>query len=264
MEKNVRPNGQKAKVNFKRVPAVDKCFMVLKLLAGSKSPLGISELSAGLGLNKSTVFNLIYTLVDLGILEMTAENKVRLGIKLFTLGREAGAGSNLISRVRPFLDEINQKTNLSVFLGLCSGLKAVIVDKVDSPYDIKVSSELGMKIPLIAGAGGKVLLSQLPEVQVKDILSKSTLPKFTPSTCTNLKKLNQMINKARLERFALDDEEYIEGIRALAIPLDIGRPAMQAAIWVVGLKSQVTDEKISEYKDLLKKIGARIEAQFSL
>ena len=62
----------------------------------------------------------------------------------------------------------------------------------------------------------------------------------------------------------MDDEEYIEGIRALAIPLNIGRPDLQAAIWVVGLKSQVTDEKIAEYRDLLKKIGARIEAQFSL
>jgi IclR family transcriptional regulator, KDG regulon repressor len=260
----MKPANQKSKVKLKRVPAVDKCFKVLELLAGSKSPLGISELSVSLGYHKSTVFNLVYTLVDLGILEMTGENKVRLGIKLFTLGREAGAGSILISRVRPFLEEINQKTKLSVFLGLCSGLKAVIVDKVDSPYDIKVSSEMGMKIPLIAGAGGKVLLSQLPEAQVKEILSKSTLPRFTSSTCTNLKRLNQMINKARLERFALDDEEYIEGIRALAIPLDIGRPDMQAAIWIVGLKSQVTDEKILEYKDLLKKIGARIEAQFSL
>jgi hypothetical protein len=46
--------------------------------------------------------------------------------------------------------------------------------------------------------------------------------------------------------------------------LNIGRPDLQAAIWVVGLKSQVSDEKIAEFRDLLIKIGARIEAQFSL
>ncbi|MFH0787878.1 MAG: IclR family transcriptional regulator [Pseudomonadota bacterium] len=259
----MKPAGQKSKVKLKRVPAVDKCFKVLGLLAASKSPLGITELSTRLGYHKSTVFNLIYTLVDLGVLEMTPENKLRLGMKLYTLGREAGAGSNLISKVRPYLEEINQKTKLSVFLGLRSGLKAAIVDKVDSPDDIKVSSEMGMKIPLIAGAGGKVLLSQLPEAQVEAILSKSILPRFTPSTCTNLKRLTQMIKKARQEGFALDDEEYIQGIRALAIPLKVGRPDLQAAIWVVGLKSRVTDEKIFEYRDLLKKIGTRIEAQFS-
>ncbi|MBA4394450.1 MAG: hypothetical protein C0407_12935 [Desulfobacca sp.] len=259
----MKPAEDKARVKLKRVPAVDKCFRILDQLAASKRPLGVSDLSNSLRYNKSTVFNLIYTLVDLGVLEMAPDNKVRLGIKLFTLGQEVGAASNLIPKVHPFLEEINQKTNLSVFLGLCSGLKAVIVDKVDSPDEIKVSSELGMKIPLIAGAGGKVLLAQLPEAQVEEILARSILPKFTPSTCTNQKRLNQMIKKARLERFALDDEEYIEGIRALAIPLDIGRPDLPAAIWVVGLKSQVTDEKIPVYRDMLKKIGARISAQFS-
>lgn len=259
----MKPTGKTTKVQIKRVPAVDKCFKILELLAGAKNPLGISELSHRLGFHKSTVFNLIYTLVDLGVLEMASENKVRLGIKLYTLGREAGAGSILISKIHPYLEEINQQTKLSVFLGLRSGMKAVIVDKVDSPYDIKVSSEMGMKIPLVAGASGKVLLSQLPEAQVDKILSENKLIKFTPYSCTDLKQFKNKIKKSGEDQIALDDEEYIEGIRALAIPLNIGRPDFQAAIWVVGLKSQITDEMIPEYKDQLKKIGARIEAQFS-
>lgn len=43
-----------------------------------------------------------------------------------------------------------------------------------------------------------------------------------------------------------------------------GRPDWQAAIRMVGLKSQVTDEKIAQNRDWLKKIGARIKARFSL
>jgi len=254
----------KTKVKLKRVPAIDKCFKILELLAGSKNPRGITELSNLLTYHKSTVFNIINTLVDLGILESTPENKVRLGIKLYALGLKAGAGSFLISRVRPYLEEINQKTKLSVFLGLRSGLRAVIVDKVDSPYDFKVSSDVGMKIPLIATAAGKVLLSQLPETQVDRIFSKNKLIKFTPFTCINVKQFKNMVKKAREDRFALDDEEYIEGFRAAAIPLNVGRPDLQAAIWIAGLKSQVTDKKIPEYRDLLKRIGTRIETHFSL
>ncbi len=123
---------------------------------------------------------------------------------------------------------------------------------------------LGMKIPLTAGAGGQVLLSQLPESQIDKILKEDKLKKFTSSTVTDPRQFKNKVKKVRLEGFALDDEEYIEGIRALAIPLNVGRPDLQAAIWVVGLKSQVADEKIIEYRNFLKKIGARIEAQFSL
>jgi len=32
------------------------------------------------------------------------------------------------------------------------------LDKVDTAYDIKVSSEIGMHLPLLVGAGGKALL----------------------------------------------------------------------------------------------------------
>ena len=58
---------------IKRVPAIDKCFAILDLLARSKEPLGISEISQRLGLNKSTVFSIGHTLVDLNVLENQRE-----------------------------------------------------------------------------------------------------------------------------------------------------------------------------------------------
>ena len=64
---------------FKRVPALDKCFAILDLMAHTKKPLGISDLSNALAYHKSTVFNMAYTLVDLGILENGTEGKFRFG-----------------------------------------------------------------------------------------------------------------------------------------------------------------------------------------
>ena len=254
---------EKKKVQFKRVPALDKCFRILEFLSNSRTPLGVTEISTPLQLNKSTVFNLIYTLVDLGILETLPGNKVRLGLKLYDLSRESDAGGLLVSKVRPFLEEISRRTKLSVFLGLRSNLQAVIMDKVDSPHDIKISSAKGMKIPLIAGSHGKALLSLLPEGQLDEILVEKNLRKYTAQTCIRPQPYKQMVQKAAADRFAMDDEEYLEGIRSLAIPLDLGRPGVQSAIWVVGLKNQIPDGMIPEFRKSLKKIGQRIESLFS-
>jgi DNA-binding IclR family transcriptional regulator len=252
---------ERTKGTYKRVPALDKCFAILDLMARMKRPMGISDLSNALGYHKSTVFNMVHTLADHGVLENGSEGKFRFGPRLYSLGKAAGGGSEIVSTIRPYLREISEKTRLSVFLGFRSGQRAVIMDKVDSLTDIKISSEAGMSIPLLAGAGGKVLLSQLSREEVDNILSANRLVKFTDLSCVNKKKYKQMIKKAQREGFALDDEEYIEGIRALAVPLNLYRGNQEAAIWIVGLKSQLRDEALPGLKSMLQDIAEKIETR---
>lgn len=73
-----------------------------------------------------------------------------------------------------------------------------------------------------------------------------------------------MIKEARQERLAIDDEEYIEGIPGLAVPLRLDRGHLNAAIWIVGLKIQIKDEVIPLYRLMLKEIAQKIETRFSL
>ena len=251
------------KANFKRVPAVDKTFAILELVANSKEPLGISEITRALDFNKSTVFNIIHTLTDLEILKQAPGNKFGLGIQFYLLSRASRNGSEIISTIHPYLERINQKTNLSVFLGIRSGLHAVIMDKVDAAYDIKISAEIGMRLPLLAGAGGKAILSQMSDDEIDRILSKNVLRQFTRHSSIDKIKYKNMLKKARREGIAFDKEEYIEGIRALAVPLKIDNGNPQFAIWAVGLKGQVKNEVISTYAELLKKSAKEIEIRLS-
>lgn len=251
------------KTKFKRVPAIDKCFTILGLLVRAKKPMGISGISKALKYNKSTVFNIVYTLNDLGILEYGRNNEFRLGTQLYVLGKAASRGSELINTIHPYLEEINRKTRMMVFLGIQSDLKAIILDKIDSTFDIRVISEVGMRIPLLAGAGGKALLSLLSDVEIDKILSQNKLKKFTPFSCTSKRKYKAIIQKTREEGIAFDMEEYIEGIRALAVPLNISRENSPAAIWAVGLRMQVKDEVIPQYSEFLKKIATEIEIRLS-
>ena len=248
---------------FNRVPAVDKCFAMLKLFAHSKKPLGVSDISKALNFNKSTVFNIVHTLDDLGVLEKVAEGKFQFGTRLYILGRAAGRGSELIGTVHPYLEEINHHTKLSAFLGIRSGQTAIIIDKADAAFNIKIHSEIGMKIPLLAGAGGRAFLAQLSDAEVDEILLINKLKRFTPNACVNKKKYKEMVKKVRTDGIAIDMEEYIEGIRAFAIPLNINRAGTQVALWVVGLKPQIREETIPRYSTYLKKIAKEIEIKLS-
>ena len=242
---------------------MDKCFAMLKLFAHSKKPLGVSDISKALNFNKSTVFNIVHTLDDLGVLEKVAEGKFQFGTRLYILGRAAGRGSELIGTVHPYLEEINHHTKLSAFLGIRSGQTAIIIDKADAAFNIKIHSEIGMKIPLLAGAGGRAFLAQLSDAEVDKILSTTELKRFTPNACVNKKQYKEMVKQVRTNGIAIDMEEYIEGIRAFALPLNVKRANTQVALWVVGLKGQISEETISRYSTYLKKIAEEIEIRLS-
>lgn len=246
---------------FKRVPAVEKCFEILELFALLKKPLSVSEISKALHLNKSTVYNIVYTLDDLGVLEKVADVKFQFGSRLYILGRAAGQASELVGTIHPYLEEINHKTKLSAFIGIRSGMQAVIIDKVDSTFDIKIHSEIGMRIPLLAGAGGRALLAQLSDAEVEDILKKNDLKKFTPNSCMSKDTYKRLVKEVRREGIAVDMEEYIEGIRAFAIPINNSRANLQVALWVVGLKGQITSDTIPALSDYLKATAKNIESR---
>jgi len=247
---------------FKNVPAIEKCFSILQLFSKSKQALGISEISKQLALNKSTVFNIIYTLKNLEILEQYPDGKFHFGTLLYLLGNANGKKSELIQTVHPYLEKINHQTKLSAFLGIRSGIQALILDKVDNAYDIKISSEIGMRLPLLAGAGGKTLLSQLPDRQIDQILSANPLKKFTAKTCIDKKAFKNDVIKIRKAGVAVDDEEYIDGIVAFSVPLKTHRPDLQAAIWAVGLKQQIRPQTIPAISAVLKKTADDINQRF--
>jgi IclR family KDG regulon transcriptional repressor len=223
--------------------------------------MGISDISGHLELNKSTVFNILHTLMELKVLECQPDGKFALGTCFFMLGNMAGKRSALIQTVHPYLQTINEKTKLSAFLGLRSDLQAILIDKVDSAYGIKVSSEIGMRMPSLAGAGIKAMLSQLSDEEIDEILARAELKKYTPYSVLDKAVYKQEILEVRRQGIAYDREEYIEGMIAFAIPINANRRDFQVAIWAVGLTHQLPDSSIPEFTELLKGISQEINCR---
>jgi len=246
---------------YKKVPAINKCFAILELLANSAEPMGISGISGNLALNKSTVFNILHTLVELNVLEIHSDGKFGFGTRFYTLGEMTGKRSSFIQTVHPYLQTINEKTKLSAFLGLRFELHAILIDKVDSAYGIKVSSEIGMRMPPLAGAGIKAMLSQLSDEELDEVLTRGELKCYTPNSVIDKAAYKEQILDVRRSGVAYDREEYIEGMVAFAIPVNANRKDLQAAIWAVGLTRQVPESSVPELAEFLKGISREISCR---
>ena len=245
---------------FKKVPAIDKCFAILELFARSKEPMGISDISGKLDLNKSTVFNIVYTLMDLNVLENQPDGKFVFGTRFYILGNMAGKRSELIQTTHPYLERINRETKLSAFLGLRYDGQAILIDKVDSAYGIKVSSEIGLRMPVLAGPGIKAMLSQLSDEEIDEVLAQTELKRYTPNSIVDKAVYKTEILEVRRQGIAYDREEYIEGMVSFAIPIKVKARDLQAAIWAVGLTRQVPKASIPKLTKLLKGVSEEINS----
>jgi len=246
-------------------PSVKKAFAILSAISSSKDGLGVSELAKKLKIAKSTVHGMTSALEELGaVMRDPLTKKYKLGFTLLEIGRSAYSQIDLQTSARPVTEELMEKTRTSVFLGILNGRQVTILDIVESRQDLNITAPVGSTIPLFAGAVGKVFLASMAEEQAARIIKSKSLPRFTENSIVDTALYFQELRQVREKGYAVDDEEYILGVRAVASPL-MGLGQLRSAIWAVGFKASLDEKKMQtltgETHKAAKTISRRIQEQ---
>jgi DNA-binding IclR family transcriptional regulator len=142
------------------------------------------------------------------------------------------------------MEELMRKTRQSVFLGMRSHDRVSIIDIVESTQDLKITAPVGAGIPLLVGALGKVFMASLADSEAERVIRNTALRQDTENSVIDPERYLDEIRAARKSGYALDDEEYIQGVRAVAAPIHVvGRP--MCAIWVVGFTQSISAENMA-------------------
>ncbi len=225
-------------------PSVKKAFAILSAISSSKEGLGVSELAKSLKLAKSTVHGMTSALEELGaVMRDPRTKKYKLGFTLLEIGRSAYSQIDLKTSARPVIEELMEKTQTSVFLGILNWEHVTILDIVESRQDLKITAPVGSTMPLFAGAVGKVFLASMEKEQAAKIVKSEGLPCFTVNSIVDPDLYFLELTQVREKGYAIDDEEYILGVRAVASPL-MGLGQLRSAIWAVGFKASLDPKKM--------------------
>jgi len=246
-------------------PSVKKAFAILGAISSSKDGMGVSDLAKKLKMAKSTVHGMTSALEELGAaMRDPLTKKYKLGFALLEIGRSAYSQIDLQTSARPITEELMEKTRTSVFLGILNWDQVTILDIVESRRDLNITAPVGSTIPLFAGAVGKVFLAAMPEEQAAKMVKSKGLPRFTDNTIVDMNQYLNELRQVREKGYAVDDEEYLMGVRAVASPL-IGLGQLRSAIWAVGFKASLDDKKMQtltgETHQAAEAISRRIQEQ---
>ena len=239
--------------NKYQAPIVTKAFRILSAVAETTDGMGISEISRNLDISKSTVHGITTALEGQGaLIKDPVSKRYNIGYALIELGKKAYSKVNLKEIARPFITKLMKRCNESVFLGIRNRENVIIIDVVESSKDYKITSPVGTIIPLLAGAVGKIFMSEMSKNEVIEFIANEGLTKFTEKTIVNIDDYLKELSRVKKLGFAMDDEEYLPGVRAVAAPIK-SNGLYLTSVWVVGFKSSMKD-------DVLKKITDQVIA----
>lgn len=238
--------------------ALTRGLLVLELLGRKAPPLTLNDLHEGTELPKPTLVRLLAALVDLQFVVRVDERPAfRLGHKVMALAR-AYAGSLDISQVAGgYLTELSAQTRQTSNLGVLDGARVlhVCVQTPDRP--LRFETAVGARAHTYCTGLGKMLLAALPPAEVDAHIDP--FEPFTERTLRDRDALEKDLRKTARRGYALDDNEHSEGLRCLAVPVEVDGATI-AAVSVSGPAAEFGPDNQRRYLEILRDTATRLRA----
>ena len=212
---------EKAKVKRQRgVKSVSKALMILESFTPAQPSLSLNDLNKITGFYKSTILRQIDTLVDRGFVVREPETeRYRLGSKIYFLGQIFINSSNLLRAVRPALKEVVHKLEETAGIFVVDGTERLCLILEHGPHFIRATFEPGNRLPLHAGASGKVLLAFSDESLFDQLFADTQPEKFTKKTITDRFKLRTELDQIKKQGYAVSLGERVPSAATVSVPV---------------------------------------------
>ncbi|MFN2533207.1 MAG: IclR family transcriptional regulator [Pyrinomonadaceae bacterium] len=228
-----------------RVQVLDRSLGILELLSSDGPELSLIELSERLKLHKSTTHRLVGVLEQYRFVEKSSSSgKYRLGLKLFEFGSKAVAHIDWKERARGYLERLAYETGETAHLCILDDGEVLYLEKVEAPRTVRVPSIVGRRYPAHCGGAGKTLLAFQPEEEIAELIKRRGLKSFTRNTLTTPAQLREGLRLVREQGYAIDNEEFEEGLECIGAPLRDYSGKVIAAVSIAGPTFRITDEKL--------------------
>ena len=203
----------------KTVQSIARVFTIIEVLAAHPGGVPLQQLANESGLAKSTAHRLVSNLIALGYaVQDSFSSQYRLTLKMFELSSAVVNDTSVLAVAKPHLDRLAHRSGEAVHLVIRDGADVVYLFKAESG-GMRMSSRVGLRVPIYCTGVGKAILSTLPYPEVEAIWNASAHKQLTTHTITDFEDLKEQLKLIRSSGFAVDDEENELGIRCVAVPL---------------------------------------------
>ncbi len=228
-----------------------KTIEILELLATQTQAISIQDVAKQLNLPVTTAHRLLSQLLANRAVERLQNKKFYLANRFINIAINALNNGTAFHQRHLVLEQVSKTTEETCNLSVQNNGKVVYLDRVESNWPHRISLPIGSNLPMCCTASGKIFLAFTTNRHNK--LRNLTLEKKTHNTITDKEVFAQELKKIHKQKFSLDNQEFIEGMVAVAVPVFLGgnksQPIFSLSIHAPIVRKSLDD--LYQYIDLL-------------
>lgn len=242
------------------VPALRRGLSVLRLFSRDRRVVTLPEIVRELGVPRATAFRLAHTLEADGYLQRAPHsNAFQLGLNVLSLGFEYLGSMDLLDIARPALEDLRDRLDLSVHMGVRDGADIVYVVSLPSQHRLRSNVSVGTRSPAHANSIGRATLFDLSLEDLRALYRGVRMERFSEQTPTTVDALYQRIDEERRLGFVSWRSAIIPGIATVSAPIRDADGRIVAALNISDYESlPVMQEQNGRVKDEVLRTAAAV------
>jgi len=242
-----------------RIPTNLRTLLILEVLGGSERAMTATEINDKIGLPKQTVHRLCTTLEREGFITRQGGSQRYVPARRL---RDLGAGLVFASRShiarRQILESVARDLRETVNFAAPSETGMGYLDRIDTDWPLRIQLPIGSSVPFHCTASGKCFMASMRPRARQRFVSSLSLNKLTERTHTAADTLLDELSLIAKRGYSLDDEEFMDGMVAIAVPVKDLAGRFFAALAFHAPVQRISLEAAVERREILKEGAARL------
>jgi DNA-binding IclR family transcriptional regulator len=244
--------------------AMGKAFSILEIVTRARQQLSMSDIVRLSGLTKPTAHRITMVLVEAGFLERAPVRRGFVeGPRLIALALDTLASAAPRNLRHAVLRAVSEAHGETCNFGVLAGAEVVYLDRVEAKWPLGLRFEAGSRVPAHCTAIGKLLLALLPARERAQAIAAMPLTRYTGRTLTDPKALGDALEKIRVSKIGIDDQEFIEGVVCVSVPVIMDDGAVVGAVAVSAPEARVSLDQALRFVPSMREAAARLGATFA-
>ncbi len=239
---------------------LERGFSILEAFSPSSPRLRLKDIVERTKLPKATVIRFLKGLLSLKYVTYDPlTGTYHLSPKVMSLGYVVLSSIDVREVALPILQELSDKTGQNVNLGILDGCEIVYIERIKKRQILNIELYVGSRLSAHNTSIGQVILAYMEDWKLAQILAEIKKKYSDNSLEVDLENLKERLKEIRAKGYAVNDESYVKGLRAIAAPIFNHEGVVDAAVNIPVFANLVTlDELLHNYLPSLLDAASRI------